>query len=420
MAEPSHADDTSPAYSSNDPVVSQYERWVFPEPVTDLDSPRLAQHIDSFRTLAFLSPAYWPLGQPKGDLDILVGGCGTVAAAAVARFFPACRVVGIDISQASLDHQDRLRQRHSLTNLELRRLPVERAAKLGRKFDYIACHGVLHHLPEPTAGLSGLAAALNPDHGVIALMLYAKYGRAPVYGMQELFGLLNLQQTQNDVGVVRETLNLLPADHPLRQTLKLDAFGVGSDAGLVDMFLHRRDRAYSVSDCLKLVNQAGLVFQGWDNNLFYHPDAFFPKGTQLRHRLDLLDETQLWQAMELLLGRISSHWFFVTGAQRKPETYRIPWDSPQLADWIPLRAAKLATRQGPSGAQYAMAGDNRPAIPISTEQAAILSQMDGRKTAGHCVAAAGLSNDARTLPGFANELLRLMFRTGYGLVCKSR
>ena len=312
VAESSRVGDQSPAYSADDPVVSQYERWTYPEPVEDLDSPRLAQHIDSFRTLEFLSPAYWPMGRPRQDLDILIAGCGTVAAAAVARFFPTCRVVGIDISHASLDHQDRLCRRHSLTNLELHRLPVERAAELGRTFDYIACHGVLHHLPNPTAGLRGLAQALNPDHGVVALMLYAKYGRAPVYGMQKLFQLLNLQQTETDVGVVRETLNILPAEHPLRPFLKLDAFGVGSDAGLVDMFLHRRDQAYSVSDCLALVEQSGLVFQGWDNNLFYYPDAFFAKGSQLRNRLDALDEPKLWQAMELLLGRISSHWFFAT------------------------------------------------------------------------------------------------------------
>jgi hypothetical protein len=200
----------------------------------------------------------------------------------------------------------------------------------------------------------------------------------------------------------------------------MDAFGVGSDAGLVDMFLHRRDRAYSVRDCLTLVDDAGLTFQGWDNNLFYYPDAFFAKGGQLRNRLDRLDERTLWQAMELLLGRISSHWFFVTSAPRKPETYRIPWNSPELAYWIPLRAAKLATRQGAAGAEYAMAGDDRPAVPISAQQAAMLSQIDSRKTDGQCAVAAGISADVSTLPDSATELLRLMFRTGYGLVCKHR
>lgn len=401
-------------------MVWQYERWTYPEPVDDLDSPKLAQHIESFRTLKYLSPAYWPLGQPREDLDILVAGCGTVAAAAVARFFPACRVVGIDISQTSLDHQDRLRQRHGLANLELRRLPVERAVELGRRFDYIACHGVLHHLPDPGAGLRGLTSALNPEHGVIALMLYAKYGRAPVYWMQELFQILKLEQTSADVGVVRDTLAALPADHPLRPYLKLDAFGVGSDAGLVDMFLHRRDRAYSVSDCLALLDGAGLAFQGWDNNLFYHPDAFCPKGSLLRDRFDRLPEPRLWEAMELLLGRISSHWFFACSKDRKPETYRIPWDSNELAGWIPLRAAQLASRQGAAGAEYAMAGENRPTVPITAQQAVMLTQIDGKRTAGQCAVAAGLSTDISTLPDSARDLLRMMFRTGYGLVCKCR
>lgn len=419
MVEPSGPVD-APAYSADDPVVSQYERWTYPEPVDDLNSPKLAQHIDSFRTLEFLSPAYWPTGRPREDLDILIAGCGTVAAAAVARSFPACRVVGIDISQASLDHEARLQRHHSLANLELHRLPVERANELGRRFDYIACHGVLHHLPDPAVGLRGLAKAINPDHGVIALMLYAKYGRAPVYWMQELFQLLNLQQTPADITVVRDTLASLPAEHPLRPFLNLDAFGVGSDAGVVDMFLHRRDRAYAVSECLALVDEAGLKFQGWDNNLFYHPEGFFPKGSQLRARLDALTEQNLWQAMEFLLGRISLHWFFVTSRERKLDTYQIPWDTPELASWIPLRAAQLGSRQGAAGSEYAMTGANRPPVPISNQQAATLTQIDGRKTAGQCAVAAGVSTDAGTLPDSARGLLRLMFRTGYGLVCKRR
>ena len=39
-----------------------------------------------------------------------------------------------------------------------------------------------------------------------------------------------------------------------------------SDAELVDTFLHGRERSYTVDDCIDLVTNAGLVFQGWFNN----------------------------------------------------------------------------------------------------------------------------------------------------------
>src|SRR4051812_32040191 len=43
-------------------------------------------------------------------------------------------------------------------------------------FDYIDCCGVLHHLPDPLAGLRTLCGALAPGGG-IGLMVYAPHGR---------------------------------------------------------------------------------------------------------------------------------------------------------------------------------------------------------------------------------------------------
>ncbi len=51
-------------------------------------------------------------------------------------------------------------------------------------FDYIDCCGVLHHLPDPAAGLAALVSVLAPGGGM-GLMVYAPHGRTGVYMAQD-------------------------------------------------------------------------------------------------------------------------------------------------------------------------------------------------------------------------------------------
>lgn len=402
-------------YTERDPVVAQYERWLYPEPVDDLTHPSIAKYVNSFRSLQGLSPFYWPAGQPREDLDILVAGCGTLAGAVYAHLYPRCRVVGIDISRASLTHHQRLKERHRLTNLTLHHLPVEQVASLGVEFDYISCHGVLHHLPDPPSGLRALRGVLRLE-GIIAVMLYGKYGRATVYPFQELFRLIGLDQTPQDVAIVKETLGALLPDHPLRWYLQR-ATDLNSDAGLVDTFLHRRDRPYSAADCAALVRDAGLVFQGWDRNFWYYPDGPLASIPLLRERLDLLPDEQLWHAMDVIVGMIGRHFFYACRADRDPATYRQLWESPRLLDYVPIQRAQLMKRPGTTeDQQWAMGAPQFPPVPLSAKQAAIMSQIDGRRTVRQCLAGAGFSENAANTMDLARALFRLLWRTGFGVL----
>jgi SAM-dependent methyltransferase len=56
-------------------------------------------------------------------------------------------------------------------------------------FDYVDCCGVLHHLPDPAAGLAALVSVLAPGGG-IGLMVYAPHGRTGVYMLQDALRLL--------------------------------------------------------------------------------------------------------------------------------------------------------------------------------------------------------------------------------------
>ena len=107
----------------------------------------------------------------------MIAGCGTNLAGTFSVHFPEAEIVGIDISEASLEHsQDILRQLGS-TNCKLHQLPLEEVESLGKRFDFVHCHGVLHHLKSPVKGLKALGSALKPS-GAMSLMVYAEYGRA--------------------------------------------------------------------------------------------------------------------------------------------------------------------------------------------------------------------------------------------------
>ncbi len=163
----------------SDVVSSQYETWVYPEPIVDLPGwmetswqwfdPRISHRL------------LWPDQPHQPDLDILIAGRGTNQAAVFAFSNPDARVVAIDVSRISPNHHRWLKKGCDLANLELHRLPIEGVSTLGRDFDLIVSSGVLHHLADPLVGMFALAEVLRPN-GVIGIMLFAKYGRLSVSG----------------------------------------------------------------------------------------------------------------------------------------------------------------------------------------------------------------------------------------------
>src|SRR5262249_16647435 len=118
-----------------------------------------------------------------GPFRALVAGGGTgdacimLAQQMVDRRCPG-DVVYLDLSMASRQICEGRAKARGLRNIQfitgsLLDLP---AMTIG-KFDYIDCTGVLHHLPDPVAGLPALAGGLNPPGGG-GNMTYCPSGRS--------------------------------------------------------------------------------------------------------------------------------------------------------------------------------------------------------------------------------------------------
>ena len=351
----------------SDVVACQYERWIYPEPIFDLPG-WLAGNWQWFDP-SHAHLMFWPDRGYKPDMDILVAGCGTNQAAVLAFTNPAAKVVAIDVSQPSLDHHSALKDRYGMRNLELHLLPIEELGALGREFDLVISTGVLHHMAEPQTGMKALAGCLNPD-GVIAVMLYGRYGRIGVEIMQSVFRDLALEQNEASLFAVKEAVALLPQDHPLHSYISM-APDLQFDAGIVDTFLHGRDRSYTVADCLDLVASAGLIFQDWYLKSSYYPPT--PPGGGFYAAVAALPEAQQWSVMERINTRNACHFFTACHADRAPESYRVDFASPTILDAAPT----FRYRCGFDGSSIYRPGWR---MNLDLEQRTIVQLIDGHRT----------------------------------------
>ena len=222
-------------------VSAFYEHHPYPPPVDSLERYRQQWNDDRRRADVHL---FWPDQPYRDDRAILVAGCGTSQAARYALRWPRAKVTGIDVSATSIEQTELLKRKHRLDNLEVVQLPVERAAELGCKFDYVVCTGVLHHLSDPDKGLRALHDVLEPD-GAVHVMVYAPYGRAGVYLLQDYCRRLGIGTSSQEIKDLVASLKALPPDHPLIPLLR-NAPDFRTEAALADALLHPQDRAYSV------------------------------------------------------------------------------------------------------------------------------------------------------------------------------
>ena len=260
---------TSAPTGPADEVRAFYETHPYPAPLRDLDRHReLYRNPDRRRAWSLL---LWPTDKPRANREILVAGCGTSQAAIHALREPDARITAIDISETSLLCTRDLRQKYGLRNLHLHRLAVEETGELGQMFDQIVCTGVLHHLADPDTGLRALRNVLAPT-GAMHLMVYATYGRAGIFMMQEYCRLLGVEATEQELRSLGATIDALSADHPIAGVARRTKDFTYPDA-LADALLHPQDRAYTVPQLYAWLERCGLSFGRWVEQAPYLPQC---------------------------------------------------------------------------------------------------------------------------------------------------
>jgi SAM-dependent methyltransferase len=293
-------------------LAGQYEAYPYPK-----RDPR-----DEARRLVVGSPShirevdYWIFGAGRPasrPLNALVAGGGTgdatiMLAQQMTSLGRPGTVTWLDRSAAALTIARARADARRLTNIEWEQRSLLDLPRSGLgPFDYIDCCGVLHHLPDPAEGLRALLSVLAPGGGM-GLMTYAPYGRTGVYMMQDVLRRLAPpdEMPQQRLDIARRVMKHLPETQWLRRNRNFDDHINGGDAGLYDLLLNPRDRAYTVADLSKLLGDAGLRITCWVEPIRYDPIAMLPD-TRLRARLDGMDSTGRAALAEALAGNMAVH-----------------------------------------------------------------------------------------------------------------
>jgi SAM-dependent methyltransferase len=315
---------------------------------------------------------------------VLVAGGGTgdatiMLAQQLANAGCPAEVVYVDVSAASrtvaaaraeVRGLDSVRFEH----LSLLDLP---ASGLG-PFDYIDCCGVLHHLEDPGEGLRALAQVLADDGGM-GLMLYGELGRTGVYPMQEMMRTLAADAPAPErLETTRRLLKQLPATNWLRRNPLLRDHIEQGDAGLYDLFLHARDRAYRVPEIARLATAAHLRIVALIEPAFYHPASYLGD-PELLARLANRPWIERCAFAEQLAGNIRKHVFYAVkeGNPVLPPDPGDPNAVPVLRD---LDGKAFANGFKPGAALTATIDGITFRRPLPPLTGAILPHIDGRRT----------------------------------------
>jgi SAM-dependent methyltransferase len=382
-------------------LAAQYEAYPYPhrDPRDEakrliVGSPGHLREIDHW-VFGATRPASRPLhaliaGGGSGDATIML-------ATQMAREGREGTVTWLDRSAAALKLARARANARGLTNIvwEQRSLLDLPGSGLG-PFDYIDCCGVLHHLPDPEAGARALLSVLAPGGGM-GLMVYAPYGRTGVYMLQE--GLRLLAPAGQDpaarLDVARRVMRHLPETAWLRANKSVSDHLSGGDAGLYDLLLNPRDRAYTVAGLHDLLARVGLSVACWVEPIRYDPVPLLPD-PRLRARIAALQPLQRAALTEALAGNIAAHIVYCTRAG-EPPVRRDPFAADAVPVGRELTGEDLAKGIQANNTLFVGLDGLRVPVALPPMAAAILRLVDGKRSVGEieaALASRGIAADA--------------------------
>lgn len=250
-----------------------YNNYIYPKPVEDIN-----KEIIHLGKVPYADPNFsWHLLWPEKifnskNLNILIAGCGSDQAAILAKCNPGHIFTGIDLSKNSINHQQKLKDKYLLKNLNLI-CDDFRNVKFENKFDYIISTGVIHHLIKPESALSYFYNNLSDD-GVVYLMVYGDKESQSINEIKKVLNKINLDQDDKSVDITKNIFKNLKSNHPAKIfTNKIE--DIKYNAGVVDLMLHKKEKFYSIKELVNTLKKNKLVIKNFFDGRIPSVTKFF-------------------------------------------------------------------------------------------------------------------------------------------------
>jgi hypothetical protein len=217
------------------------------------------------------------------------------------------------------------------------------------------------------------------------LMVYAAYGRAGIYMMQEYCRLLGVGASDKELRDLGTTIGALSSDHPITGVSRRAKDFRNPDA-LADTLLHPQDRAYTVPQLYAWLERCGLSFGRWFEQAPYLPQCGAMASTPHAARLGALSPRLQHAAVELLRGTMVTHNFIAYRDDRMGESQPIAFDGNAWPGYVPLRLPwTLCVRDRvPPGAVAVLINRAHTysdlALAIDAAQARVFTAIDGNRS----------------------------------------
>jgi hypothetical protein len=240
------------------------------------------------------------------------------------------------------------------------------------------------------------------------LMVYAPYGRAGIYLLQEFCRRIGIQTTDEEIRDLIAALSALPPGHPLENLLR-EAPDFREEAALADALLHPQDRAYSVPQLFDFIKRGGLTFGRWVRQAPYTPHCGVIANIPQASRIAQLPLAEQYAAVELFRGTMVSHSMILYRNDSPDSPQPVSFADDAWLSYVPIRMSDTICVQKrlPPGAAAVLINQNHTyrdlIMPIDSTEKRLFDAIDGNNSTGDIV--------QRTLPSSQEKSQRDTART---------
>ncbi len=192
-------------------------------------------------------------------INILIAGCGTGIQIIEASRYSNCEITAIDLSNSSISYAKRKVDEYGLKNINFIEMDLLELTSLNKRFDLIECSGVLHHMNEPSKGLSNLFNVLEPE-GFLKLGLYSKYAREEILKARKLIKEKGIKPNIDGIRNFRNDL----LNGEIKEVNEISNWSDFYSTSMCrDLCFHTHENCYTLIEIKNMLKVSNLEFLGF-------------------------------------------------------------------------------------------------------------------------------------------------------------